>query len=405
MTDQLARPTGFDFDDLDRTWLRAKEGVKWRKPDPDVLPAWLADMDFPVAPPIRDALAEVMQRGDLGYPAWSTWSGLNPLAEPFGTRMSEFYGWQPQPEWLFNFSDILQILQIILHLTTSPGDAIVLQTPNYPPFLKTIQLMRRRAVGNPIEWSGNGWEFDPERLEQAVRTSACRTMMVVNPHNPTGRVFTRVELESLADIAVRNDMLVLADEVLADLAYAPRHHIPLASIGPEIAERTVTLSSITKAFNVSGLRCAVAHVGPAHLRDELASYPPDFFGPVNVLGVEATKAAWQFGDAWLAALVGHLRCNRDLVAATLAAHVPTIRYEPPQAAYLAWLDCNGLGLDEEPADYFLAKARVDLSHGADFGPEGRGFARLNFATSTGILTEILDRITMAVAAGSRGSLP
>ncbi|GAA2079516.1 MalY/PatB family protein [Actinomadura alba] len=398
MTDQIAQSTDFDFDNLDLAWLRGKEGVKWRKPDPDVLPAWLADMDFPVAPPVRDALAEAIHRGDLGYPAWSTWSGFNPLAEPFAARMTEFYGWRPRPEWLLNFSDVLQVLQIVLHLTTRPGDAIALQTPNYPPFLKTIELMRRRAVGNPIEWSGDGWEFDPQRLEHAVRASGCRTMMVVNPHNPTGRVFTRAELQSLADIAMRNDMLVLADEVLADLAYAPHHHIPLASLGSGIAERTVTLSSITKAFNLSGLRCAVAHIGPAQLRAEIGSYPPDFFGPVNVLGVEATKAAWQFGDAWLTALVDHLRGNSDLVADTLSAYAPGIRYEPPQAAYLAWLDCKGLELGEEPADYFLTNARVDLSHGADFGPEGRGFARLNFATSKEILAEILSRMTTAIAA-------
>lgn len=395
MTEQITRSADFQFDGLDLAWLRAKEGVKWRKPDADVLPAWLADMDFPVAPPIRDALAGVVDRGDLGYPAWSTWSGLNPLAEPFAARMSEFYGWRPRPEWLLNFSDILQVLQVVLHLATRPGDAIALQTPNYPPFLKTIELMERRVLASPIEPTADGWAFDPQRLEREVRESGCRTMMVVNPHNPTGRVFTRAELQSLADIAVRHDMLVLADEVLADLVFAPHRHVPLASLGPDIAGRTVTLSSVTKAFNLSGLRCAVAHVGPARLREAIAAYPPDFFGPVNVLGVEATKAAWRHGNAWLAALLDHLRGNRDRIAGTLAARMPGIRYAPPQAGYLAWLDCGGLELDEEPADFFLANARVELSHGADFGPGCRGFARLNFGTSTEILTEMLDRMAAA----------
>lgn len=399
MTDQIAPSTDFDFDDFDLSWLRGKEGVKWRSADPGVLPAWIADMDFPVAPPIRDALAEAVRRGDLGYPAWSTWSGHNPLAEPFAARMTDLYGWRPRPEWLLNFSDLLQVLQVVLHLTTRPGDAVALQTPNYPPFLKTIELMRRRVVANPIDRSGDGWGFDPQRLEQDVQASGCRTLMIVNPHNPTGRVFTREELQSLADIAVRNDMLILADEVLAELAYPPHRHIPMASLGPEIADRTVTLSSATKAFNFAGLRCAVAHVGPAHLRDALGSYPPDFFGPVNVLGVEATKAAWQYGDAWLAALVDHLRGNRDLVADLLAGRASGIRYDPPQAAYLAWLDCNGLELGVEPADYFRTNARVELSAGSHYGPDGHDFARLNFATSTEILAEILSRMTAAVAAG------
>jgi cystathionine beta-lyase len=220
--------------------------------------------------------------------------------------------------------------------------------------------------------------------------------MIVNPHNPTGRVFTRAELQALADIAMRNDMLIVTDEVLAELAYPPHRHIPIASLGPEIAGRTVTINSATKAFNIAGLRCAVVHVAPKHLRDALNGYPPDFFGPVNVLGVEATKAAWRHGDAWLAGLLRHLSGNRDLVGEVLGGQVP-IRYDPPEAAYLAWLDCRELDIDGEPADYFRTRARVELNTGAGFGREGNGFVRLNFATSTGVLTEILNRMTAAVS--------
>src|SRR5262245_46560318 len=168
MTDQIATKIEFDFDKLDLSWLRAKEGVKWRLPGPGVLPAWVADMDFPVAPPIRDALAEAVQRGDLGYPAWSNWTGRNPLAGPFARRMTQLYGWRPQPEWLRNFSDLLQALQVIVHLTTQEGDAVALQTPAYPPFLKTIELMRRRMIASPVERSSDGWGFDPQRLERVV---------------------------------------------------------------------------------------------------------------------------------------------------------------------------------------------------------------------------------------------
>jgi len=397
MTEQTATATDFDFDDFDLAWLRAKEGVKWRMPGPEVLPAWVADMDFPVAPPIRDALAEAVARGDLGYPAWSNWTGRNPLAEPFAERMAGLYGWRPRPEWLRNFSDLLQAIQVVLHLTTRPGDAVAVQTPAYPPFLKTIEMMGRRMIAGPIERSGDGWGFDPQRLEQAIAASHCRILMIVNPHNPTGRVFTAAELRSIADIAVRNDMLIIADEVLAELAYPPHRHIPLASLGPEVAARTVTLTSATKAFNFAGLRCAVAHVAPARLREVLDAQPPDLFGPVNVLGVEATKAAWRHGDAWLAALLRHLDGNRELVATTLAARVPAIACDPPQAAYLAWMDCRRLALGAEPADYFRTAARVLLSDGKGFGREGDGFARLNFATSREVLTEMLSRMTTAVA--------
>ncbi|HEU5160905.1 MAG TPA: aminotransferase class I/II-fold pyridoxal phosphate-dependent enzyme [Streptosporangiaceae bacterium] len=391
---QLATAAESDFDDFDLTWLRAKEGVKWRMPGPDVLPAWIADMDYPVAPPIRTALAAAVERGDLGYPAWSNWTGRNPLAEPFAERMAERYGWRPRPEWLRNFSDILQVIQIVLQLTTQRGDAVALQTPAYPPFLKTLQLMGRRVVACPIERSADGWGFDPRRLDEAIGEARCRTLMIVNPHNPTGRVFTAAELEALADIALRNNMLIMADEVLADLAYEPHRHIPLASLGPEVAARTVTLTSATKAFNFAGLRCAVAHVAPPRLREVIDAQPPDLYGPVNVLGVEATKAAWRDGDEWLAALLRHLDDNRRLVAQTLAERAPAIGYDPPQAAFLAWLDCRRLELGgADPADYFRTKARVELSTGKTFGQGGAGFARLNFATSTAVLTEILHRMT------------
>jgi cystathionine beta-lyase len=265
--------------------------------------------------------------------------------------------------------------------------------------LKTIELMGRRMIVNPIERSGDGWGFDPERLERDVAAARCRTLMIVNPHNPTGRVFTRVELQALAGIAVRHDMLIIADEVLADLAYAPHHHVPMATLGPEVADRTVTLTSATKAFNMAGLRCAVAHVAPARLREVLDAQPPDLFGPVNVLGVEATKAAWRHGDAWLSALLRHLAACRGLVTTALADRAPAIGYDPPEAAYLAWLDCRRMGRGAEPADYFRAEARVELSAGRTFGTEGAGFARLNFATSTEVLTEILDRMTTALGQG------
>ncbi|HEX6468249.1 MAG TPA: aminotransferase class I/II-fold pyridoxal phosphate-dependent enzyme [Streptosporangiaceae bacterium] len=396
MTDRTVMTAEFDFDDFDMAWLRAKEGVKWRMPGPDVLPAWVADMDFPVAPPIRAAVAAAVERGDLGYPAWSNWTGRNPLAEPFARRMAERYGWEPRPEWLRNYSDILQVIQIVLQLTTQRGEAVALQTPTYPPFRKTIELMGRRTIPGPFERSARGWEFDPERLEAAIAESHCRTLMIVNPHNPTGRVLTRAELEALAGIALRHNMLIIADEVLADLAYQPHEHVPIASLGPDVADRTVTLTSATKAFNFAGLRCAVAHVAPTRLREVIDAQPPDLYGPVNVLGVEATKAAWEQGDAWLAALLRHLDACRALIGAVLAERAPGIGYDPPEAAYMAWLDCRRLGLGGEPADFFRTEARVEMLAGRGFGPEGTGFVRLNFGTSTDVLTQILDRMTAAL---------
>jgi cystathionine beta-lyase len=396
MRDRKTSSASFNFENLDLSWLRRKEGIKWRRAGHEVLPAWMADMDFPVAEPIGEAIAGVVQRGDVGYPAWSNWMGSSPLAEPFARRMSELYGWEPRPEWVRNFSDLIQAVQVVLYLATAPGEAVAVHVPNYPPILKTIEMMGRRLIGSPLERAGDDWSFDPGRLEREVAKAGCRTLIFVNPHNPTGHVFTRDELQAVAEIAIRNDMLVVADEIFAELAYPPYRHIPLASLGPEIACRTVTLPSATKAFNLAGLRCAVAHVGANRLRKALDGCPPDLFGVLDVLGVEATRAAWDKGDAWLAALMGHLRANRDLIAATLTTEAPVIGYHPPQAMFLAWLDCRRLETSAEPAAFFEAKARVLLSAGEGYGPGGKGFARLNFATSATIVTEMLNRMATAV---------
>jgi cysteine-S-conjugate beta-lyase len=399
MRGPTATTADFNFEDLDLVWLQRKESIKWRRAGRDVLPAWMADMDFPVAEPISEAISDLVLRGDLGYPAWSNWMGLSPLAEPFTRRMTELYDWHPRPEWVQNFSDLIQAIQVVLYLTTEPGDAVALHTPSYPPILKSITMMKRRVIASEMERTGDGWRFDPGRLEQEIADTGCRTLIVVNPHNPTGHVYTSAELQVLADIAVRRDLLVISDEIFAELAYPPYRHIPLASLGPDIADRTVTLASATKAFNLAGLRCAVAHVGSARLRTALDACPPDLLGVLDVLGVAATKAAWEKGGAWLAALVDHLQANRDLVASTLAARAPAIGYHPPQATYLAWLDCRQLEAATEPAAFFEEKARVLVLAGEGFGPGGAGFARLNFATSREILTEILARMT--TAAGGR----
>ncbi|MGH3377839.1 MAG: MalY/PatB family protein [Actinoallomurus sp.] len=325
--------------------------------------------------------------------------GLSPLAEPFVRRMTELYDWQPRPEWVRGFSDLIQAIQVLLHLTTRPGEAIALHAPNYPPILKSITMMGRRVIPSRMDRIGDDWGFDPGLLERDVAKAGCRTLIIVNPHNPTGHVYTMEELRALADIAVRNDMLVVADEIFAELAYPPHRHIPLASLGPDIADRTVTLTSATKAFNMAGLRCAVAHVGPARLRETLDACPPDLFGVVDVLGVEATKAAWEKGGAWLAAVMDHLEANRDLTADMLAAGASAIGYHPPQATYLAWLDCRRLETTTDPAAFFREKAKVELSSGQSYGPGGAGFARLNFATSTAILTEILNKMADAAGGG------
>jgi cystathionine beta-lyase len=389
-------PDPYGFNSLKLDWLRAKTGAKWRRPGADVLPAWIADMDFPLPPPVRAAMDAVLDRGDLGYPDW--FDGVSPLAEAFAGRMAQRYGWTPDPGLVRPFDDLIQIVQLVLHLSTAPGDGVALHVPNYPPFLATLDEMRRAPVPIPMRHGPDGWVFDPARLAGAASAGRCHTLLLVNPQNPTGRAFTRAELAGIAEVVVEHDLLVIVDEVHADLVHAPNQHVPFASLGPEVAERTVTITSATKAFNLAGVRCAVGHFGPPALRAALAAQPKDLFGVVSVLGVEATLAAWTDGDDWLASVRAHLHTNRDLLAGLVAERLPGVRFSPPEATYLAWLDCRELGLPVDPAEFFRAQAGVQLSPGPGFGPGGEGYARLNFATSADILTDIVSRMSRALAA-------
>jgi cysteine-S-conjugate beta-lyase len=381
------------FDDLDVDVLRRRSGVKWAKAGPGVLPAWIADMDFPIAPSIREVVLRAVSSDDLGYPLWDDHPDRNPLREAFSHRMGEQYGFSVDPGQVREFTDLIQALQVILHVATRPGDAVAMHTPGYPPFLELMGNMGRRLVPIPMTSSPDRWEFDRERLADDVARQRCRALVLVNPHNPTGRVFSHEELAETAEIAERHDLLVIADEIHADLTYQPHRHICFGSLSQDTAGRTVTITSATKAFNIAGLRCAVAHLADQRVRNALDALPPSLFGEVSALGVLATVAAWQGGEPWLATLRAVLDRNRKMVSQELPAE---IGFLAPQAGYLAWLDCRRLGIPGDPAAYFLDEAKVKLSPGPDFGPGGQGFTRLNYATSEPILQEILHRIRNVV---------
>jgi cystathionine beta-lyase len=358
----------------DLTRLRTGAGVKWGAVEPDVLAAWVADMDLGVAPAIRHALLDSVDREDFGYPHWP---GGDPVVAAFEDWMRRRHGWDPAAGRTRIFTDVLQILQVVLEHTTRPGDGVAIHVPAYPPFLASIARAGRRIVP----------------LTPGADLAGVRLLVLVNPQNPTGRVFRRAELEGFLELAERHDLTVLADEIHADLTYAPHRHIPFASLGAGAARRTVTATSATKAFNLAGLRLAVAHGGSDALRASLDAAPIDGFGTPSTLSRVATVAAWRDSDAWLAGLRATLTANRAAVGAW-AATMP-VEYSPPEATYLAWL--GGLPMPQ-PAAWLERHARVRLSEGADFSGgtaiDTSASVRLNFATSPAVLDDALQRLRL-----------
>jgi cystathionine beta-lyase len=382
--DDLVVGDPFGLRSLDIGQARARPGAKWQF-HPAEYAAWVADMDFPIAPAIRDRLIEVAST-DVGYPVWGGPRGASPAVSAFVDRMTNRYGWAPCPAWLYELSDVVQGVRVAVHHLTAPGDRVVLHTPAYHPFLDTIESMQRRIVRVPAP-------FDHDALDAALTRQPARLMILCHPHNPTGHVFTRPELERIAEIAARHDLVVVSDEVHADLVHAPHGHVPFESLGPDVAARTITVTSASKAFNLAGLRWAILHAGSAAMRSVLHALPAHYLGAPNVMAVEATATAWTAGDEWLDAVRVVLDENRHTLSDLLAAHLPDVRYTPPDATYLAWLDCRDLGLGDDPAVTFRERG-VELSPGPQFGVEGEGFVRLNFATSPAILAE-----TVAAMAG------
>jgi cystathionine beta-lyase len=383
--------------ELTESELRARRGVKWRRFPEDVLPAWVADMDFAVPDEVQEAVERVVKLRDYGYGSGhGVREGAEGLAQAFSEYAASSFGWQADPDGVVPVGDLIQGMYSSVYAFSEPGDGIVVQTPIYPPFLDTIDATGRRLVENRLVDDGTRYAVDVDGLRTVVDKSV-RLLMIPNPHNPTGRVFTRAELEAMLAVAVERDLVVVSDEIHADLVYPGGKHIPFASLGPEAAARTITLTSATKGFNIPGLRTALMHFGSQDLKARFHKrMPARLLGSPNVIGVDATIAAWRHGQPWLREVLKVLEGNRARVTTFMAEQMPGIRYRQPEATYLAWLDCHALNLGAVPFDFFLEKAKVGLNDGAAFGEAGVGCVRLNFGTSPKILDQILTRLAESV---------
>lgn len=372
--------------------LRARRTTKWHKFPADVLPAWVADMDFTVAPAVVEALERLLRAQEFGY---ADRAGV--LEAAFVRRMASRFGWQTRAEDVHPVADLVQASFASVTAFSEPGDGVVLQLPSYPPFQDAIRGTGRRLLGNHMRDDGTRWRLDLAAYDAAPDPRA-RVMIFCHPQNPTGRAFSRAELEEVAAFAIRHDLIVVSDEIHADIVYPGGKHIPLASLGSDIAARTVTITSATKGFNIPALRCAALHFGAPALRERFfARLPARLLGSPSVTGTDATVAAWDQGQAWFDDILGRLQANRDWLARTLPQALPGVAMRLPEATYLAWLDCTALDLGMPAGQFFLERARVGLNSGEAFGERYGAFCRLNFATSPAILEQILGRMAEAVA--------
>lgn len=377
----------FDFDRVvDR---RHTASEKWdRYAGQDVIPLWVADMDFRSPPAVLEALQQRVEHGVFGYSR-----PPEELVAVVPAMLRQEYNWQVQTECLVWLPGLVCGLNVSCRAVGETGDAVATFTPVYPPFLTAPGLAGRELISVPLVEQRGGWEMDLEALEKAI-TPRTRLLMLCSPHNPVGRVWSRSEQLALADLIERHDLMVCSDEIHAGLVLdSGKTHIPFATLAPELAKRTITLMAPSKTYNIPGLGCSFAVIPDKQLRQSFKNVMAGIVPHVNLLGYTAALAAYRDSEPWRQALLTYLRQNHDLVLEAVQA-VPGLKTWPVEATYLAWIDARGLGV-ADPASLF-ERGGVGLSDGAPFGAPG--FVRLNFGCPRSLLQQALERIQAACGA-------
>jgi len=368
---------------------RASGCVKWNRYAEDVLPMWVADMDFPVADPIMAAIQDRLAHPVLGYGVSQV--GLKARIVEWLDRQ---YGWQVGPEAIIPMPGVVPGFNLALRATCAAGAGVVVQTPVYPPMLAAPAHWDLRRIEAPLTEAG---EVDPVALRAALAEAGQGgAFMLCNPHNPTGRVFRREELAAMAEACLAAGVAIISDDIHCDLLFDGRRHIPVASLSAEVAARTITLMSAGKTWNIAGLNACWAVVPDAALRARFQRAIAGVADHVNILGLVATEAALTHGEPWRQEALAYLQANRDWLAAAVAERLPGVRMQVPEGTYLAWLDCRASRAAPDPQGFFLDQAKVGLNPGPDFGAPGHGFVRLNFGCPRATLAEGIDRMARAL---------
>lgn len=378
----------FDFDTpIERRGTDSEKWLRWA--DQDVLPLWVADMDFAAPPALVEALRQRVDHGVFGYALPDASHGRAVV-----DALECACGWSVSPEWLVWLPGLVCGLTVACRAVGDPGDGVLVTPPVYPPFRRVPPLVDRRLQTAFLAGDNEaGWRLDIDAMDAAA-DARTRLLLLCHPHNPVGRAWRRDELAAVAAFAERRDMVVCSDEIHSELLLEPgRPHVPFATISPAIAARTITLLAPSKTFNVPGLGAAVAVISDPDLRARFKQAMSGIVPQVNVLGLLAAKVAWTEGGPWREALCDYLRDNRDYLAARVA-QLPPLTMAPVEATYLAWIDARGWGLDD-PAAHVLAHG-LGLSNGADFGAPG--YLRLNFGCPRTTLAAACDRLAAAASA-------
>jgi cysteine-S-conjugate beta-lyase len=379
-----------NFDTLEPSRLRDPYSIKWNYYPEGVLPLWVADMDFPIAEEIKKAIVARLEY-NLGYP----FMGGDPRLIAAIIRQQETYGLTGlEAKNLMFVSSVVPGLYAAIQGLTSLGDEVITQTPIYPPFLSSVRDHGRIAIENPMICTDSGWEIDFMHLETLVTTKT-KVFMLCNPQNPTGRVFKRLELERLADFVIRHDLLVITDE-LHSMLRLEGEHIAFASLSPEIAARTVTLTGPCKAFNTAGFGGGVIITHNMALLERIQKATKGLMGHPNIFSMEMWRVGLEESTVWLEETLNYLRANRDFLSTWLEQHLPEVTCIPAEGTYLAWLDFNKFSFAKDIFKILLEEAKVGLNDGPPYGQGYSGWLRINFATSRAILTEALTRIETCI---------
>lgn len=375
----------FNFDQpIER---RGTNSVKWDMLKEDILPMWVADMDFQAPPVVINTLRKIVDHGVFGYPCDS-----KKEQQAVANWMFDQHGWQISPDDVVMLPGVVTGFNLAAHAFTLPGESVLIQTPAYERFLdvaKNAEISQQEMVltiGKDMQYS-----VDMDAFESSI-TESTKIFMLCNPHNPTGRVFNKEELEEMAGICLRKKVMICSDEIHSDLVYSGQKHIPIASLDEEIARNTITLIAPSKTFNIAGLKSAAVIIQNKELRQQYQAAYHGLVGWVNSMGAAALVAAFGGGKPWLKELIVYLENNRNYLFNYVNSELPGIRMAKPEGTYLAWLDCNELGIDDKPAEFFRDRAKVELNDGKIYGKGGEGFVRLNFGCPRSQLEEALSRM-------------